>query len=160
MRRLATADDLAAVHAIYSHDEVTPFLTYEPMGLDDFQPIYAELLASGAFHVWQVDGAVAGFYRTTRYPGRVHHVVLLGTVAVDPGRHGQGIAQAMLVDALQMLRGQGVRRVELYAESDNTRALRFYRKLGFVHEGTLRGFYRRAGEAHDVDEYVMGLLLK
>ena len=159
MHRLATPADLHAVHAIYSHDEVTPFLTYEPMGLDAFVPVFNELLASGAFHVWQADAAVAGFYRVTRYPGRASHVALLGTLAVDPRRHGQGIAQAMMIDALERLRHDGIRRVELYAESDNARALRFYRKLGFVHEGTLRGFYRRAGEASDIDEFVMGLLL-
>ena len=160
MRRLATPADRDAVFAIYSHPEVTPYLTHEPMSLADFVPVYDELLASGHFHVWTVDGGeVAGFYRTTRYPGRVSHVVLLGTVAVDPRRHGQGIAGAMLADAIARLRAEGVRRVELYAEADNPRALRFYGKLGFVHEGTLRQFYKRAAEAHYVDEWVMGLLL-
>lgn len=160
MRRLATPADRDAVFAIYSHPEVTPYLTYEPMSLADFVPVYDELLASGHFHVWTVDGGeVAGFYRTTRYPGRVSHVVLLGTVAVDPRRHGQGIAGAMLADAIARLRAEGVRRVELYAEADNPRALRFYGKLGFVHEGTLRQFYKRADQAHYVDEWVMGLLL-
>lgn len=159
MRRLATAADRDAVFAIYSHPEVTPYLTYEPMAADDFGPVYDELLASGSFHVWVVDGEVAGFYRTTRYPGRVSHVVLLGTLAVDPRRHGQGIAGAMLHDAIARLRAEGVRRIELHAEADNPRALRFYARLGFVHEGTLRQFYKRAHQAHFVDEWVMGLLL-
>jgi len=48
--------------------------------------------------------------------------------------------------------------VELYAESDNELALAFYKRLGFVHEGTLRAFYKRAHEAHHVDEYALGLL--
>ena len=34
----------------------------------------------------------------------------------------------------------------------------FYARLGFVHEGTLHGFYKRAHEDHDVDACVMGLL--
>ena len=93
------------------------------------------------------------------YPGRVGHVALLGTLAVDPRRHGQGIGRAMVADAIERLRADGIRRIELYAESDNTQALRFYRQLGFVHEGTLRDFYKRADQAHYVDEYVMGLLL-
>ncbi|MDI3382223.1 GNAT family N-acetyltransferase [Xenophilus aerolatus] len=159
MRRLATAEDIHAVFAIYSHPEVTPYLSYEPMSFTAFGPVYDELLASGNFHVWTVEGEVAGFYRATRYPGRVNHVVLLGTLAVDPLRHGQGIAGAMLADAIGRLRAEGVRRVELYAEADNPRALRFYAKLGFVHEGTLRQFYKRADQAHYVDEWVMGLLL-
>lgn len=160
MRRLAQPADQARVHAIHSHPQVSPFLTYEPMPLRDFGPIYDEMLASGAFYVWTVGGQVAGFYRITRYPGRAHHVALLRTLAVDPDAQGRGIARAMVEDALLHLRADGIRRVELYAESDNARALRFYERLGFVREGLLRGFYRRAGEDHDVDEVVMGLLLQ
>ena len=159
MRRLATMHDKARVHAIHSHPKVSPFLTYEPMPLAAFGPVYDEMLASGAFFVWTVAGQVVGCYRITRYPGRAAHVALLRTLAVDPDAQGQGIAQAMVSDALVHLRADHIRRVELYAESDNARALRFYAKLGFVEEGRLRGFYRRAGESQDVDEVVMGLLL-
>ena len=159
MRRRATPQDIEAVYAIYSHEKVVPFLTYEPMSLGAFETIYAELVASGNFWVWAVDGAIAGFYKATRYPGRVQHVALLGTLAVDPRLHGQGIANAMVTDAIERLKAGGIKRIELYAESDNAQALRFYRKLGFVHEGTLRAFYKRADEPHYVDEHVMGLLV-
>ena len=159
MRRLALPDDIRDVFSIYSHEQVVPFLTYEPMSLADFDGVYADLLASGSFFVWQVDGEIAGFYKSSRYPGRARHVALLGTLAVDPRRHGQGIGRAMVGDAIERLRAEGIRRIELYAESDNTQALRFYRQLGFVHEGTLRDFYKRADQAHYVDEYVLGLLL-
>lgn len=158
-RRLALPPDIEAVYAIHSHPDVLPFLTYEPMDIDAFKSIYQSLLASGEFHVWEVDGAVAGFYKASRYPGRVHHVALLGTVAVDPARQGQGVGYAMLTDAIERLKADGVRRIELYAESDNAPALRFYRRLGFVHEGTLREFYKRAHESNYVDEHVMGLLV-
>lgn len=159
MRRLARPDDRDAVFAIYSHAEVVPYLSYEPMGLAAFVPIFDELVDSGCFWIWDHAGTVGGFYKATRYPGRVSHVLQLGTLAVDPGRHGQGIGRAMIEDALRHFRAEGVRRVELYAESDNERALAFYQRLGFVHEGTLRDFYKRAHEAHYVDEYVLGLLL-
>ncbi|MGK6310184.1 N-acetyltransferase family protein [Variovorax sp. DT-64] len=159
MRRLAKRQDIEAVSSIYAHERVVPFLTYEPMLLDEFKVIYEELLDSGCFYLWEVDGALAGFYKATRYPGRVRHVALLGTLAVDPRRHGQGVGHAMLTDAIGRLKAEGVRRIELYAESDNTQALRFYEKLGFVHEGTLRVFCKRADEPHYVDEYVLGLLV-
>lgn len=159
MRRLARPDDIRDVFAICSHEAVVPFLTYDPMRFDEFEAIYAQLLAGGGFHVWEIDGQIAGFYRSTRYPGRVRHVALLGTLAVDPHRHGQGIGRAMMEDAIERLRAEGVRRIELYAESDNAQALRLYRKLGFVHEGTLRDFYKRSDQPHYVDECVMGLLL-
>ena len=48
----------------------------------------------------------------------------------------------------------------MFAESNNAQAIAFYQRLGFVHEGMLRDFYKRADETHYVDEYVMGLLLE
>ncbi len=159
MRRLARPNDLPQVFPIYSHPKVVPYLTYEPMDKATFEPIFDELVRSGCFWVWESDGVVAGFYKATRLPGRVSHVVQLGTLAVDPRLHGKGLGRAMIDDALRHLRSEGIRRVELFAESDNTQAIAFYQRLGFVHEGTLREFYKRADEAHYVDEYVMGLLL-
>ena len=158
-RRLARPEDLEPVFAIYAHPKVVPYLTYEPMELASFVPIFEELVRSGCFWIWEVDGEIAGFYRATRYPGRVNHVLLLGTLAVDPARHGQGIGRAMIDDALRHFRADGIRRVELYAEADNERGLRFSRKFGFVEEGRLRDFYKRADQAHYVDEHVLGLLL-
>ncbi len=128
-RRLARPEDLEPVFAIYAHPKVVPYLTYEPMELASFVPIFEELVRSGAFWIWDVDGEIAGFYRATRYPGRVSHVLLLGTLAVDPARHGQGIGRAMIDDALRHFRADGIRRVELYAEADNEQALAFYKRL-------------------------------
>lgn len=159
MRRLARPSDLPQVFPIYSHPKVVPYLTYEPMDQAAFEPIFDELVRSGCFWVWESDGAVAGFYKATRLPGRVSHVVQLGSLAVDPRLHGKGLGRAMIDDALKHFRSEGLRRVELFAESDNAQAIAFYERLGFVHEGTLRDFYKRADEAHYVDEYVMGLLL-
>jgi hypothetical protein len=49
MRRLAKSEDIEAVFSIYAHEEVVPFLTYEPMSLDEFQGIYGELVSSRCF---------------------------------------------------------------------------------------------------------------
>ena len=159
MRRLATPEDIDTVFALYMHEKVVPFLTYDPMPLEDFRPIYQGLLDSGCFFIYEREGRVAGFYRATRYPGRVQHVACLGTLAVDPALHGEGIALAMVGEAIDTLKAAGVKRIELFAESDNAPALRFYEKLGFEREGTLRKFYKRAGEADYIDEYVMALLV-
>ncbi|WP_119155100.1 GNAT family N-acetyltransferase [Caldimonas tepidiphila] len=159
MRRAANPTDLEAVHAIYMHEAVVPFLGFDPMPLDDFRAVYRDLLASGGFFVWEAGGEVAGFYKAVRHPGRARHVAGLGTLAVAPRHHGSGVARAMVGDAIARLAAEGVLRVELMVESDNPRGIRFYEGLGFRIEGTLRKFYKRAGDAHFVDEHVMGLLL-
>ena len=66
----------------------------------------------------------------------------------------------MQFDAIARLKADGVRRIELCAESDSSQALRFYGRLDFVHEGALRAFYKRANEPDHVDEWVMGLLVQ
>lgn len=160
MRRLAQPADLKAVFAIYAHPRVVPYLTYEPMEVASFEPIFRDLVHSQSFWLWAPAGTILGFYKVTRYPGRARHVAQLGTLAVDPRHHGRGVGRAMIEDAIRHCRTEGVRRVELYAESDNDTAVAFYKRLGFVHEGTLRGFYKRAHEAHYVDEYVLGIVLE
>ena len=159
MRRLATPQDIEAVFSIYMHEKVVPFLGYDPMPLDEFRPIYRELVESRSFYIYEVDGRIAGFYRATRYPGRVSHVACFGTLAVDPSLHGKGIAHAMVSDGIARLVAEGVKRIELYVESDNAPGLRFYEKLGFEREGTLRKFYKRAGEADYIDDHLLALLI-
>jgi putative acetyltransferase len=159
MRRLATEQDIAAVHAIYMEPSVVRFLGYDPLPLDEFAAVFREAQSGGGFFVYEHGGRIAGFYKVARYPGRASHVAYLGTLAVAPEFHGRGVAQAMVGDALARLKAAGVLRVELFVESDNPRGIRFYENLGFVIEGRLRKFYKRADEPDYVDEFVMGLLL-
>ena len=159
LRRLATLHDLAAVHAIYMHPEVVPYLGIDPAPLADFAPVFAALVQTDAFFVALKDGEVRGFYRVNRHPGRSRHAAALETLAVAPSEKGTGFAQAMISEALEFMRAEGILRVELMVEADNPRAVAFYRKLGFEQEGRLRAAYKRAGEAGYVDELLMARLL-
>ena len=155
LRRRAIPGDLAAVHAIYTHPEVVPYLGHDPMSLADFAPVFSGLLDSGAFHVVTRDGEVRGFYRENRQKGRSRHVVTLETLAIAPSEKGSGFAAAMIGEAIELMRADGVLRVELMVEADNGRGISFYRKLGFEHEGRLRAAYKRASESGYVDELLM-----
>jgi putative acetyltransferase len=158
-RRLATRDDLDAVHDIYMHPEVVPFLGIDPASREEFIPVYEALLATGAFFVVTREDEVRGFYRINRQKGRASHVAVLETLAIAPAEQGTGLAQAMIGEALEVLRGEGVLRVELMVEADNPRALAFYRKLGFEQEGRLRAAYKRSHQPGYVDELLLARLL-
>lgn len=158
MRRLAQAGDLEAVFAICMHESVVPFLGHDPMPLETFRGVFLALVASGSFFVFEHEGELAGFYKTTRFPGRASHVVQLGTLAVAPHFQGRGVAKAMLDDAVQRLRADGVKRIELIVEGDNARGIAFYKRLGFEIEGTLKKFYKRSHQDHYVDDHVMALI--
>jgi ribosomal protein S18 acetylase RimI-like enzyme len=159
LRRLAARGDLAAVHTIYMHPDVVPYLGIDPLPLGEFVPVFTALLETGAFFVVEKDGAVRGFYRVNRYAGRARHVAMLQTLAVDPQVKGSGSAAAMVNEAIDCLRAEGVSRVELQVEADNPRGIAFYRKLGFELEGRLRAAYKRADQSQYVDELLMARLL-
>ncbi len=153
--RLARPEDIEQVYRIYMDERVLPYLGHDPMDLQGFRTVFAGLLAAGGFYVVEREGKVAGFYRTTLLEGRARHVAQLGTLAVDPGFQGSGLAGEMVASAIEQMKALGVRRAELQAEADNARGLAFYRKMGFEQEGVQRRAYRRAGEVTDVDEIMM-----
>jgi putative acetyltransferase len=141
------------------HPEVVPYLGIDPVPIGEFEPVFAALVATGAFYVVPRDGVVRGFYRENRQKGRSRHVVTLETLAIAPSEKGSGFAAAMIEDAIALMRADGVRRVELMVEADNGRGLAFYRKLGFEQEGRLRGAYKRANHPDYIDEILMARLL-
>jgi ribosomal protein S18 acetylase RimI-like enzyme len=127
---------------------------------EQFEPIFASLVSSKCFFVAELGGVLKGFYRVARHEGRANHAAYLGTLAVTPEEKGSGFAFRMVTEAIECLKEQGVLRVELMLEADNPRALAFYKKLGFVQEGTMRAAYKRAGQRHFIDELFLARLLE
>lgn len=159
MRRLVIPDDRDRVYDVYMHDEVVPFLGFDPMPREAFGKVFDPLFESGCFYVYELDGQIRGFYKAQRHIGRAAHVAYLGTLAVAPEVKGRGVAREMLDDAIERLRRAGVTRLELNVEADNPRAIAFYERFGFRHEGTQRAAYKRATDEGYVDELMYGLLL-
>lgn len=160
MRRLARPEDFDAVYDIYMHEDVVPYLGFDPMSREAFRAVFDELLASWCFYVYEVDGRVRGFYKAARQRGRARHVAFIETLAVAPQARGTGVALEMMRDAIERLRAEGVRRFDLMVEADNPRGIAFYEKLGFVQEGRLRAAYKRSSDPHYTDEIFMGLVLQ
>jgi RimJ/RimL family protein N-acetyltransferase len=158
MRRLVAPADLNRVYDIYMDETVVPFLGFDPMPREAFGKVFDPLFESGCFYVYEVDGEVMGFYKAQRHVGRTAHVAYLGTLAVAPEAQGRGVAVEMMRDAISRLWRAGITRVELTVEADNHRAIAFYERLGFVHEGTQRAAYKRASVTGYVDELMYGLL--
>jgi putative acetyltransferase len=155
MLRIARAADETALFPIYTHELVERFLTFDGVDARRFSAIFRNFLESGALFVYEVDGAIVGFCKSTRLPGRSSHVAHLGPLAVSPQFHGHGYAATMLQEVLTHLERDGVLRFELQVEADNPRGIAFYRKIGFEREGVQRKAYKRAGESEYVDEVMM-----
>jgi RimJ/RimL family protein N-acetyltransferase len=157
--RLATPDDLTLVYDLYMEPSANPFMYFEPMSLPEFEPIYAELLATRDRWLYLEHGEVVAVYVLRYYPYRASHNAYFGGFAVHPTHRGRGVAGRLLHELFVFLKEKGIRRVELLVEDDNLAAIRLYEKLGFVQEGRLRGFTKRAAEAHYTDDLLMAKYL-
>jgi len=87
----------------------------------------------GRLFVLRVDGKVAGMANalvtvSTAEGGRV---LLLEDVIVSREHRGGGLGRKLVEHVLDWARGQGMTRVTLLADRDNTPALDFYRRLGY-----------------------------
>lgn len=84
----------------------------------------------------------------------VSHVFRL-TVAVHPGHSGQGVGTALMAALVDWAsRSTAVAKVELIVRSTNDRALRLYRKFGFLEEGRFRNRIRLADGSY-IDDISM-----
>ena len=87
-----------------------------------------------------------------------HQLAELDRIAVLPQHRGKGIARplfdALVKDAKQFYKKNGskLRKLYLLTHADNERAQRFYEKLGFKHETTLKEHYYKGK-----DEYVYSI---
>jgi putative acetyltransferase len=155
MIRLARPSDIDDVYRIYMDASVIPWLGHDPMSLDSFRGVFAKYLAAENFFIAEREGAVAGFYRVSRFEGRASHVAEIGTLAVRPELQGSGLAREMIAGALATLKAEGIIRVQLFVEPENARGIAFYERMGFHKEALMRRAYRRSGEAGEIDDLVM-----
>jgi putative acetyltransferase len=94
-------------------------------------------------------------YTFPNHPRR-RHVGQIG-MAVHDDWQGQGVGTALLQAAVDLAdQWLNLRRLELDVYTDNEPAVRLYKKLGFVIEGTLIEYGYREGQY--VDVYAMARL--
>ena len=87
----------------------------------------------------------------------IRHAVELG-MSVAEGWRGKGVGSQLMASAIEWAKQTGiVSRIELSVFERNERAIRLYKRFGFVVEGRRRKAIYREGEYQD--SLMMGLLL-
>lgn len=154
--RRATPADAPAFARINSHPEVQPNLMQLPYGnVERWKQILSDNDQPGRTDFVLValrDGEVVG--SAGLHPAspalRRRHVAVLG-ISVAAEAQGQGVGRRLMQALCDYADRWGqVLRTELTVFADNERAVRLYRSLGFVHEGTHRGYALRDGAYADV----------
>ena len=159
MTRKATQNDLQFVYNLYMHPQVNPHLLYENMDLEQFSPIYQDLLNDDIKYIFENNNASVGMFKLTQSKHRCSHIGYIGGLAIHPDFGGKGFGKQMMQEIIDLAKEKGILRLELSVGSENFQAQKMYEKLGFVQEGILRKYTHLVSEGRFLDEVMMAYLL-
>jgi RimJ/RimL family protein N-acetyltransferase len=160
MIRKATQHDFDFIYALHIHPRVNRFLFYEIMSVEEFRPIFNELMEQKNLYVYEEDDALIGMFKLTPKSHRASHIVSLGGVAIDPSFSGKGYGQRMLDQIILLGKESGFLRMELGVSAINTKAIHLYEKAGFKKEGLLRKYIYLENENLYLDDIIMACLFE
>ncbi len=127
-------------------------------GIDTFKD---EIEKKYNYIVAEEKGKVIGIVTWVMHGLPKHQLAELDRIAVLPEYRGKGVAHklfsALVKDAKSFYKKNKskLRKLYLLTHADNTRAHKFYEKLGFKHETTLKAHYCK-----DKDEYVYSMFFE
>jgi RimJ/RimL family protein N-acetyltransferase len=103
------------------------------------------------------DGRIVGHLHIFRFVSRMSHVGEL-IIYLHQDYLNVGLGFAMILDALELAKARGLRRVQLSVIAGNANAIHLYEKLGFKKEGERPGSYLGEDGSY-YDSVDMGLIL-
>jgi RimJ/RimL family protein N-acetyltransferase len=158
--RRARSEDADFLVALFTHDEVDPYLaarraTTRDEIVDQIERSEREPQEFGRF-VIEVDGERAGAMGF-EVANRRSRIANLGGLAVDPRFRGRRVSdEAARLLQRHLILDLGYHRLQLEVYGFNERAMRHAERAGFVKEGVKRKAYFRHGEW--VDGVLYGLI--
>lgn len=158
MTRKATETDLPFIYDLYMHPQVNPHLLYEKMDLEQFKPIYQDLLKDGVKYIFEDNQQAVGMFKLIPLKHRNAHIAYLGGVGIHPNYSGRGLGEKMLRAAVNLAEEKGFKRIELSVGTANQKAINLYKKVGFEEEGVLRKFTYLKSEGRFIDEMLMSYI--
>ena len=124
-------------------------------GIDVFKN---EIKKNHLYIIAEEKGKIIGIVTWVMHGLPKHQLCELDRIAVLPQYRGKGIAKKLFNALIRDVKSSykknksKFRKLYLLTHSDNTRAHKFYEKLGFRHETTLKSHYYK-----DKDEYVYSM---
>jgi len=150
LMRKAEGKDFQKVSEMYFSRTSNRFLYYDPINKEDFKKSWKKMLRRKYNFVCVRRGKVVGFITCIRKIGQERHIAYIGPVVVKPGMKGEGIGKEMVEFLLNKLKYTSrFKRIELVVNSDNRRAVEFFRNQGFEIEAVLKKHTERKGEYFD-----------
>lgn len=106
-----------------------------------------ELKKGHSYVIAEDNGNIVGITSWKVHGLPKHQLAELDRIAVLPEAKGKGVAQRLFTKLVQdadihfKSHGLKLRKLFLMAHADNQRAKSFYKKIGFIHEATLKDHY-------------------
>lgn len=148
--RAARPEDAVALHALRQQPAVYPYVgSLRTDTVEDTRRFLASRGEDAREVIATVGGEVVGQAGLHVRRGKAHHVAWLGILVAEEW-HGRGVGRALMQDLLAAADARGIVRVELDVVEDNTRAIEWYRRLGFAEEGRKRKAFDRDGRLLDL----------
>lgn len=153
--RNANGDDLAAVHAIYSHHVLHGFGTFDevPPTIADCTAKWRDIAAMGLPWLVAAQGEeIVGFaYASAFRPRSGYRYTLEDSVYIRDDRRGRGIGTALLTPLVERCAAAGARQVvAVIGDSANAGSISLHAKAGYSHAGTVKAVGFKLGRWVDI----------
>ena len=151
--RLARADDLDAINAIYNHFVVHSACTYqeEPSTRDERAAWFASHGHAHRITVAEQDGVVVGWGSISRFhPRSAYRRTVENSVYVRHDLHRRGLGSMLLADLIDRARAADHHSIIALIDSGQPGSLALHERHGFVRVGHLREVGIKFGRWGDV----------
>ena len=161
MHRKATQNDLQFVFDLYMHPQVNPYLLYEPMNIEEFKSIFDKLLETEIKYIFMDEKSTSvGMFKLFPLTYRASHIAYLGGLAIHPDYAGKGFGSKIMQEIIDLSKQKGYKRIELSVATENLRAIKLYKKVGFEEEGVMRKYTYLKSEGRFLDELLMSYIFE
>lgn len=148
--RPATADDAAAIAAIYSHYVTETAVSFETEPPDEAE-MRARMEACGALYPWlaacDAEDCLVGYaYASAFRPRRAYRFTVETTVYLHPSAGGRGIGRSLYAALIPLLERQGFTQAIAAITLPNEASVRLHEKLGFASAGVYRQVGYKLGD--------------
>lgn len=141
MIRSATADDAAAIAAIYNHYVLHTHITFEeePVAPEQVRVRMAQIQSTHPWLVHEQGGSIDGYaYAHKWHTRRSYSRSVETTVYLDKAKHGRGIGSELYEELIRALKSAGMHVAVGAISLPNEGSVALHEKLGFAQVGHFR----------------------
>jgi putative acetyltransferase len=158
MIRHARHNDFEWIYELYMHPHINPWLLYELMDAQQFQPVFKELLSKKVLFVFERDNKPVGMCKLAPQQYRNAHLLYIGGIAIHPSFMGNGLGVQLMEEIKRFADTKGYKRLELSVAVINEKAIHMYERAGFVKEGVMKNYTYLTAQNKYLDEVLMSFV--